>query len=488
MKYLYALFFIFSALTPSVLAQNASFHKVFSGNGYDKALGVAQLPDSSYLITGSSSSFDEAPAQAFLLSLSKSGTYQWSKAYGGTEFEEGVRVLPVAGFGNYIIGTSSSGTSANFDAVVYFTDNAGNLLWEKYFDNGGWERISDALLLSDTSVIMVGETDATNSGNPDIYLMRIDKTGNINWSMQMGTPGLDRLTAIEKTSDSTFVVAGTMYNQDSLLNKAYVAHYHINSSLDWEVNLGAKGAFTINDIVVSASDILVVGEGKQTGKIDFDAFRANISFSGTINLTEEGYVPESVRYIQSIRYNAAAGPKHFVASQVINATYPTFVTGEDAFIFRYDAGFYWNNYGIGYSGIGQDQFSHMINTLDGYAIAVGMHSFYGAGGSSAMVVKIGDDASFPPFLASPLVENLVNVNENNLDGTIAVCPNPFQEKLKITAQSFGNTVTVFGTLGEMKATYHFNEFLELNTEMWASGIYFLHFTNEKGTSLIKLVK
>jgi hypothetical protein len=130
----------------------------------------------------------------------------------------------------------------------------------------------------------------------------------------------------------------------------------------------------------------------------------------------------------------------------------------------------------------------MINTLDGYAIAVGMHSFYGAGGSSAMVVKIGDDASFPPFLASPLVENLVNVNENNLDGSITVYPNPFQEKLTITAQSFGNTVTVFGALGEMRATYHFNEYLELNTEMWASGIYFLHFTNEKGTSLIKVVK
>ena len=234
MKCLYALFFIFSALTPPVLGQNASFHKVFSGNGYDKALGVAQLPDSSYLITGSSSSFDEAPAQAFLLSLSKMGTYQWSKAYGGSEYEEGVRVLPVVGYGNFIIGTSSSGPSSNFDAVVYFTDNTGNLLWEKYFDNGGWERISDALLLTDTSVIMVGETDATNSGNPDMYLMRIDKTGNINWSMQLGTPGLDRLTTIEKTSDSTFVVGGTSFNQDSLLNKGYVASYHVNSSLNWE--------------------------------------------------------------------------------------------------------------------------------------------------------------------------------------------------------------------------------------------------------------
>lgn len=474
--------------TIHVYGQNASFHKVFSGNGYDKALGVAQLADSSYLITGSSSSFDDAPSQAFLLSLSKTGTYQWSKAYGGTEFEEGVRVLPVAGLGNYIIGSSSSGVSANFDAVVYFTDVAGNLIWEKHFDNGGWERISDALLLSDTSIIMVGETDATNSGNPDIYMLRIDKIGAINWTMQMGTPGVDRLTSIEKTSDTTFVVAGTLYNQDSLLNKAYVAHYHTNSALDWEVNLGAKGAFTINDIVVSVADILVVGEGIQTGKTDFDAFRANISFTGIINLTEEGYVPESVRYGQVVRYNSTAGPKHFVASQLINASYPTFASGEDAFIFRYDGSFYWNNYGVGYSGIGQDQFNHMINTLDGYAIAVGMHTFYGAGGSSAMVVKIGDDTSFPPFLASPLVENLVDITENLNTNSVVVSPNPFQETLKISAHSFGNTVTVFDTVGEMYETYHFDDYLELNTEMWASGVYFLHFTTEKGTSLIKVVK
>lgn len=110
------------------------------------------------------------------------------------------------------------------------------------------------------------------------------------------------------------------------------------------------------------------------------------------------------------------------------------------------------------------------------------------GGSSAMVVKIGDDTSFPPFLASPLVENLVNLTENLNTNSVVVSPNPFQETLKISAHSFGNTVTVFDTVGEMYATYHFDDYLELNTEMWASGVYFLHFTTEKGTSLIKVVK
>jgi hypothetical protein len=129
----------------------------------------------------------------------------------------------------------------------------------------------------------------------------------------------------------------------------------------------------------------------------------------------------------------------------------------------------------------------MINTLDGFAIAVGMHTFYGAGGSSAMVVKIGDDASFPPFLASPLVENLVSVNENNIDGTIAVYPNPFQEKLTITTQQVTNFI-VFSQLGELVNSFSFQEKLLVDTTNWPSGVYFLQFITEIGSSVIKVVK
>jgi hypothetical protein len=129
----------------------------------------------------------------------------------------------------------------------------------------------------------------------------------------------------------------------------------------------------------------------------------------------------------------------------------------------------------------------MINTLDGYAIAVGMHSFYGAGGSSAMVVKIGDDASFPPFLASPLVENLVSVNENYLDGTIAVYPNPFQEKLTITIQQATN-LTVFSALGELVTSYSLQGNLVIDTTTWLTGVYLLQFTTENGSSVVKVVK
>ena len=98
-------------LTLTCLGQ-PGFYKVYSGTGYDRGEGVAQLPDSGYVVTGTSSSFDEAPSQAFLLRIDKLGNYVWSQAYGGPEFEEGKRVLPVPGHGYYVVGTSSSGASA----------------------------------------------------------------------------------------------------------------------------------------------------------------------------------------------------------------------------------------------------------------------------------------------------------------------------------------------------------------------------------------
>lgn len=56
----------------SVLLLNAflgfsqvKFFKIYTNDGYDYGEGVVQLSDSSYLVTGSSSSFSDSPAQAF---------------------------------------------------------------------------------------------------------------------------------------------------------------------------------------------------------------------------------------------------------------------------------------------------------------------------------------------------------------------------------------------------------------------------------------
>src|SRR5690554_6660330 len=74
-----------------------SFYKKFTSGPFDQGNGLTQLPDSSYAITGSSGEFDENSGQAFLMLLDSMGNHLWTKDYGGSGDDIGVRVIHLPG-------------------------------------------------------------------------------------------------------------------------------------------------------------------------------------------------------------------------------------------------------------------------------------------------------------------------------------------------------------------------------------------------------
>ena len=74
---------LFLIFAHSVNAQ-ISFFKTYGENGFDFGHGIIQLADSSYVITGSSSSFQDAPSRAFMLKVDSMGQYIWSRSFGPT--------------------------------------------------------------------------------------------------------------------------------------------------------------------------------------------------------------------------------------------------------------------------------------------------------------------------------------------------------------------------------------------------------------------
>ena len=110
----------------SISAQH-KFHRIFSNNGYDRGESIAELPDSSFIVTGTSTSFGSNSAQVFLLKIASDGTYQWSKSFGGVEIDHGKRVF-VLNDGFMVFGHSNDNASGNFDFQISKTDLQGNLL------------------------------------------------------------------------------------------------------------------------------------------------------------------------------------------------------------------------------------------------------------------------------------------------------------------------------------------------------------------------
>jgi hypothetical protein len=480
----------FVFLTVAGFSQPTSFYKVFSGNGYDEAQGLTQLADSSYLITGSSSSFENAPNQAFLMNIDKQGNYLWSKAYGGAEFEEGKRVFSVDNFGHYVIGTSNSDVSHNFDAYVFFTDPSGELQWEKWFDYGSWERVHSAIMLPDTSLVAVAETDSTATGNTDFYMFRLDKNGDMIWSKKWGSSGDDLLKAINIVSDTTFVISGTQYVTDSLTNKGYVGYFKNDGTLVWDSTYCANGWAQINDIHYYENVLRGIGQRKIAGNEFWDYYNLDLDLNG--NLVSDSYFNTgtgSGRFTHYIRYTAAVD-KFFVIRQIEDAGFPTYPDGEDDICSRYTAQFYWDASDAGYSNGGQDNVNQIIATKDGFAAFVGSHEYYCCGGSSLFIVKIGDDSNYPYNTTSPVVYDMVGIEENNQLLNVSAYPNPFNDEVSVDLPE-GETarILVYNQLGQELETFERQSgTVVLKTDSYSKGIYFFKVSSENGTATLRLVK
>ncbi|MES2557446.1 MAG: T9SS type A sorting domain-containing protein [Bacteroidota bacterium] len=465
-----------------------AFYKVYSGNGYDKGEGIAQLPDSGFLVTGSSSSFEDAPSQVFLMRLDSTGAFKWSKAYGGIEFEEGKRVMPVPGFGYYLAGTSSSGPSANFDAYLIFTDEAGNQQWDVRTDQGAWERVHDAVLMADTSIVIIGETDSTVNGNIDLFAARYDKMGGLIWKQQWGTDHDDFGNAIVSISDTTVLIAGTYYVADSAQNKGYVTKMHVDGSLIWEETYGIQGDYWLNDICTVGANIKVIGERIKTGKTDHDGFFAHIQSDGTLSYAEEFYSTPDTRNGVFTPYTAATD-KFFMTEQTINPGIPTFEEGEDVFVSRFNSGLFWDNYGVGYNGVGQDQANDIKPTSDGYAVMVGFHTTYGPGGNSVFVVKMGNDYAFPAPNSNPTIINIVFLEDLVALKSLKVYPNPVNDQLNIAIEDTEFDYALMDASGKQLLSGHSWSAQQLDFSQQAQGVYFLRVSHESGeTVVVKLVK
>lgn len=485
-KLIKGLCFLVLFAVSSVFGQT-SFYKIFSGNGYDKGQGIVQLEDSSFTITGSSSSFDEAASQAFLLHIDKFGNYDWSLAYGGLESEEGRRVMVIENEAYLVAGTSSSGPSTNFDAYVFKTDISGTLLWERFLDFGSWERVNDAILLADSSVLITGQTDSAVSGNNDIILMRIDKNGSTIWSKKLGTEGEDVGLTLEYLDANTFLLGGTMYNQDSLTSKGFVSKFNIDGTEIWSTQLGKFGTTKINDIFINNTTIFAIGETLRYNETEPGDYTARLDLSGILTFDNEFDIDYTNRNVAGIVYEAGGGNTFFGVTQLINEAYPTYDDGEDFIVSRYNFGFFWDNYGVGYNDIGQDQVNQMIPTSDGYGVLVGFSSGAGYGGSSVFVVKIGNDNAFPSNTQPP-ISNIVTILENTISENLRVAPNPFNDALNIDLKGQSGTYELFNGMYALVHEGEFSESTSVETSELTAGIYFLRLKVDGKEAVCKLIK
>ena len=176
---------------------NKQWDKLYGGSGSEVPYSIRQTADNGYVIAASSNSSvsgnvtgtNNGGTDAWILKLDTSGNIQWNKLYGGTGTNSNDHAFDVqqTADGEYIVAGSNN---INFSPITPFIvrlNSYGNMLWQQFYGQG----YLISLKPTAGGYITGGfrnkptEADKTNGIN-DLWIMKIDTSGNIVWVPDMG--------------------------------------------------------------------------------------------------------------------------------------------------------------------------------------------------------------------------------------------------------------------------------------------------------------
>ena len=467
-----------------------NFFKMYSGSGYDRGEGIVQLEDSSYVVTGSSSSWGES-SQAFLLKIDTVGNYLWSQSYGGPESEAGKRVLYNADLGFYIAGFSNSFGSGDFDAYIVKTDLNGNKLWEKtYGKPSDWERINDAIWTKDSTILMVGEVQATNGEASDILIIHADKNGDTLWTKTFGSIGEDRANTIISVQDSLFMIGGEMFIPDSNLVKGFILKMNAQGTIIWVDTLGnLAGKYGVSDLSLGIDEIYFIGF-REVNTETFKFYGGRYDLDGNLIFDNTNFDLTQIEYLREVLFLPNQN-KIAIAYQALNST--TSQGNYDLVVANYDEDINWLNQFRTINNEGLDEAGQVLATNDGTYIIVGTNASTGLfantsnGGSHIFVMKVGANNVFPITYNVNTLIQLVEIESLGSTIQAKISPNPFNEELTISISSeIPIQGIIYNTLLEQVLQFDIFGETTIETSNLSPGAYFVKLGDRFYQKIIKV--
>ena len=192
-----------------VSAQGFEFY--YGGNAEDQGTAILQTDDRGYLIAGYSESFGlDNDLDVYIIRTDVDGQEIWSRIYDEGFIEHAYGMDATQDGGYIIVGDIRPTVLDSFDVYLLKIDRNGELLWSNNYGSEGFEQGHDVKATSDGGYILVGRSHSQN-GDLDILTMKVDGDGNLQWQQTFGGSGDDEGWSVEVVADG-YIFGGNAVN------------------------------------------------------------------------------------------------------------------------------------------------------------------------------------------------------------------------------------------------------------------------------------
>jgi len=175
---------------------------------------VEQTQDGGYIIAGYTYSFGagEEDADVYLIKTDAYGNVEWTKTYGGSSYDYGNSVQQTQDGGFIIAGATYSFGAGGCDVYLIKTDAYGNVEWTNTYGGSDYDGGYSVQQTKDGGYIIAGYTCSFGASGCDVYLIKTNANGNVEWTKTYGGSDLDKGYSVQQTQDGGFIIAGYTYS------------------------------------------------------------------------------------------------------------------------------------------------------------------------------------------------------------------------------------------------------------------------------------
>lgn len=217
--------------------------RTYGGERGDYAYSVQQTGDGGYIVAGYTSSFKEAyETDVYLIKTDSLGNTEWSRTYGGSDYDYGYSVQQTADGGYVVAGNSWSWGAEDSDVYLIRTDSQGYLEWSRTYGGTSHDYAYSVQQTADGGYIVAGYTRSFGAAYNDVYLIKTDYLGYIAWSRTYGGSDGDYGYSVQQTTDEGYMVAGYTYSfGEGYDSDAYLIKTDYLGYVAWSRTYGGTG-------------------------------------------------------------------------------------------------------------------------------------------------------------------------------------------------------------------------------------------------------
>lgn len=258
--------------------------------------------------------------------MSQPGSCGWLNTGAGEESEKGNCIAKDNNGNIYVAGsfTSPVMTLANIslnnftnsglpkeDIFIIKYDPLGNIFWAKTFGGANYDICTGVAVDHDGNVVLTGyfASDSINFGNSalintgenDVFVVKLDQNGNVLWSFGTGSENSDFSNSIAVDNSNNIYIAGsfnfgtvdsTSFNFGAFTlpqhvgDNLFIVKLNPNALVLWAMSTGGIGYNSISGIATDLNDNLFIGGSFENDTIDF----GNHLLTNTDLYTRDGFV------------------------------------------------------------------------------------------------------------------------------------------------------------------------------------------------------